>query len=133
MSMVIASLDPTNHWKNRDTKTKWLIEAMGLIPAFVSEVAQRDTAETPREVMDQLVQIYGFGSWESSSWGTLDSKGVLISPEGDPENGPSDPPLHPYASLSLPMADTVIYIYPYAIVAVAPKGDLGNALITRMD
>ena len=113
-------VDPTGHYGDKKVPTKRLLDALGIVPAFVIEAAMALEEATPRSVMDAMGDVYGFylGDMEG---GTVDSEGVYSYPE--------DPDLYPLIEWTL--GGTVkVYMYNYAIIVVT---DGKETIVTRMD
>jgi len=116
--MLEMNLDPNGAYSR--ISPDLLLEACGLIPFFVSEAQDEETAEATLEAMER---VYEFSfSWRADGV-VLDEQGRWVSVDDE------DPALDPYAHLTTATAVDV-RIYPYGFVIVS-QGD--DVLATRMD
>ena len=115
-------VDPTGYFETKGATKPRLIEALGIVPAFVAEAATHGTPSeaTPRSVLDDMAKAYGFYMG--------DMEGGVVTPEGIYQY-PEDPDLHPLIQWTLDDS-VVIYMYEHAIIALT---DGERTIITRMD
>lgn len=115
---LLVQLDPAKHYSR--VSDSELYECLGLIPYFVR------THDLP--LFDQLESGYGFARSLDQNY-KFDEKGVMTYTVDVGEDGENDPPLIPYARLTL--GEDSVYIYPYALVAVFSKNSFVGTC--RMD
>jgi len=115
---IAVKVDPTGQYKN--VARHRLVDALGIVPSFVSYAAVEATEPTARAVLDAMAEAYGFYMGDMEG-GTVDAEGVYQYPD--------DPPLYPLVRWKLD-DDVTVYMYQFAIVAVQDKD---TTIITRMD
>lgn len=90
-----------------------IFESLGLIPYFIAESALLAGKGATKDMAEQMLRHYGFGSpYESNmldQGGSLDSDSGLYSYEGDPD-------LSPLAKFELKY--TTVWVYQYGLVAI---------------
>jgi len=118
---MMVTVDPLKKYK--EAKANRLVEACGIIPLFYKDAIEMDTESPASEVYSKMVDLYGFGDYQSVDWGT-------VSPEGLYESAHDDPDLAPLLRLDHPDSEVVCYIYQYAIMAVRDKNE---TILSRMD
>ena len=114
---MLRLLDPTNNYKG--VHPSQLLEACGIVPLWMEQLD--DTAPAK----DQIEAMYGFGTLNESTGGTVAVDGTYKYPE--------DPALYPVASWTYVREDKVleeVFLYEYAILAIRTGGKL---FITRVD
>lgn len=120
--IVKVLLDPFGQFPQVDKKGR-ILEACGLIPAIFSQAAGEPDTEDAQALYKAAVDVYGFGDWSGSDWGTVSQNGVYTSTHED------DEPLKPIAVFRWPFGVEVL-VYRHAIIAVR---DEDTTIISRMD
>ncbi len=121
MINVTANTDPLGQFKG--IKPNKLIEATGLIPHFIQDVALSDPMDA-QEAFELMIECYGFGGEDTLAGGKgeVTEEGVYRYPE--------DPDLYPLVSFTITEQDIEILVYQYGFVVVR---DEDNTLMVRMD
>lgn len=116
-----GKVDPLK--KYPDVKKGRLVEACGLIPAFVAEAEIGLGEGAPLEALHRAVmEIYGYGLGHPMTGGEVTPEGVYTYPE--------DPDLYPLVSLQTAQGHEVL-IYQYAITAF--RDSEGTTIVERID
>ena len=124
MINVRIKTDPQDHYKG--IKPAKLIEAAGLIPFFIQDVALSDPRDA-QEAFELMIECYGFGGYDvlEGGKGSIGKDGVFVYPE--------DPDLYPTLSYTMKSEtdkDIEILVYQYGYVVVR---DETTTLMVRMD
>ena len=114
---IAVKVDPTGQYKK--VPKQRLVDALGIVPSFVSYAAVEAPEATARAVLDAMAEAYGFYMGDMEG-GTVDAEGVYQYPD--------DPPLYPLVRWTLD--NVTVYMYQFAIVAVQ---DEDTTIVTRMD
>ena len=116
---IAVTVDPLNGYP--EAKPRALFDATGLIPYFVAEASEEETAKTALATMNQ---VYGFGLGDD--YNMLDHGGK-VDHDGRYKY-PGDPELVPLVQFETTYV--TVWVYEYGLVAVTDGQD---TIMQRMD
>lgn len=117
---ITVCLDPTESFTGVPTVN--LINACGLIPAWIQEAAVIEEQYQPESLWDFVAECYGFPMTEMPEGSTVDADGTY--------RYPGDPALAPLIKWATDKE--FIFMYQYAIMAFVSR-ETGKIRVTRVD